>query len=453
MKRVLSLVFLLAIATSPVAAQQSRADLIDAALASSDDVARYNLLIRALDPDLGPPDSLWAVGAYSVAFGLSQAGRDDDAAHWLRWAARDGASLGVGPADFPAYFPPPLVDAYARARAQVDAQGAPGDPLVTSDWDWPATFSGTDDGSLEVRVTGVGAGAVIEVEGVGNLTEGQSISLPAGTYRILVSGDGVEPLAVRREVLPGVSRTLNVAATAVLFPGAQANAERSLVRLRRGGGGAQVCTSGVATGNGGLVLAPLSLVDAVDLEVLAPDGRIFTSFDVPARDEGLGVGVIRFGDVGLTPLGLGGDGSADATWALFHDGCGPVRLARVELGAESNGERSVSGVGVGAAGGPILDQQGRLIALGLGATAVVAAELEDLVERALDAPPFVIAPGAAAVRVSDESGGGGGGFPVKWVAAGAAVVAVAALLAGGGGGGVDDPQPGKTGIIIIFPAG
>lgn len=454
MKRVSSLVFLFALAAWPAAAQQSRSELIDAALASSDDAARYDLLIRALDPDLGPPDSLWAVGAYSVAFALSQAGQDDAAAHWLRWSARDGGALGLSPADFPAYFPPPLVDAYSRARAQVEAQAAPGDPLVTSDWNWPGTFSAAADGSLEVRVTGVGAGAEIEVEGVGELPVGQSISLPAGTYRILVSGDGVEPLAVRREVLPGVSRVLNVAATAILFPGAQANAERSLVRLRRGGGGAQICSSGVAAGNGGLVLAPLSLVDAVDLEVLAPDGRIFTAFDVPARDEGLGVGVLRFGDVGLTPLASTDDASAEATWALFHDGCGPVRLERVALGDESDGTRSVDGAPAGAAGGPILDQQGRLIALGLGTTSVVAAELDDLVERALDAPPFVIAPtGPAAARVAEESAGGGGGFPVKWVAAGAAVVAVAALLAGGGGGGGDDPEPSKTGIIITFPGG
>jgi hypothetical protein len=452
-KRVLSLVFFLAIAVSPAAAQQSRSALIDAALASSDEAARYDLLIRALDPDLGPPDSLWAVGAYSVAFALAQAGRDDDAAHWLRWAARDGGALGLSPADFPAYFPPPLVDAYGRARAQVDAQAVPGDASVTSDWDWPSTFSGTDDGSLEVRVVGAGSGAAVEVEGVGTLTDGQSISLPAGTYRILVSGEGVEPLAVRREVLPGVSRVLNVAATAILFPGAQANAERSLVRLRRGGGGAQICSSGVAAGNGGLVLAPLSLVDAVDLEVIAPDGRIFTRFDVPARDENLGVGVLRFGDVGLTPLGVNQDAPGDATWALFHDGCGPVSLARVDLGAESNGERSVGGVTASAAGGAILDQQGRLIALGLGATAVVAAELDDLLDEALDAAPFVIAPtGPAAARASEDSGGGGGGFPLKWVAAGVAVVGVAALLAGGGGGGGED-DPGKTGIIIIFPAG
>ncbi len=447
MKRALLVVFLLALSGAPSAAQQTRSDLIDTALATSDQGARFDLLVRALDPDLGPPDSLWAVGAFSVAFGLSQSGQDEEASHWLRWAAREGAELGLGPADFPAYFPPPLVDAYSRARAQVDAQAVAADGLVSSEWDWPDTFSGDADGSLEVRFVGVGDDAEAEVEGVGTLTAGQSVSLPAGTYRVLVSGDGVESLAVRREVLPGVTRVLTVAATAVLFPGAQAQAERSLVRLRQGSGGAQICSNGVAAGNGSLVVAPLTLLDQVGLEVVASDGRIFTTFDVPARSDDLGVGVLRLGDVGLTPLARSEDETAALTWALFHNGCGPVQLARVQLGEEDDGRRAVEGTPATAAGGPILDQQGRLIALGLGATSVVADELDDLLERALDAPPLIATPTGAARRSESQ---GGGGFPIKWVAAGAAVVAVAAVLAGGGGGGGDDDA---TGIIFSWPGG
>lgn len=449
MKRALYLLFFLALTGAPVSAQDDRADLIDTALATADQGARYDLLLQALDPDLGPPDSLWAVGAFSIAFGLSQNGQDEEAANWLRWAARDGASLGLGPADFPAYFPPPLAEAFSRARAQVEAQAVAADGLVETDWNWPDTFAGDADGSLEVRFVGVGDDVVAEVEGVGTLTAGQSVSLPAGTYRVLVSGDGVESLAVRREVLPGVSRVLTVSATAILFPGAQAQAERSLVRLRQGGGGAQICSNGIAAGNGGLVVAPLTLLDQVGLEVVAPDGRIFTRFDVPARDDDLGVGVLRLGDVGLAPLARSDNEASSLTWALFHDGCGPVQLARVQLGEEDDGRRSVDGSPATAAGGPILDQQGRLIALGLGATSVVADELDDLIERALDAPPLIATPtGADPARRTENQGGGG--FPIKWVAAGAAVAAVAAVLVGGGGGGEDDD---KTGIIFSWPAG
>ena len=86
--------FLIALAT-PASGQQSRAELVDAALSSADAGQRLDLLVRALDPALGAPDSTWAIGAFSIAFGLTQSGEEDEAAHWLRWAVREGAGLGL----------------------------------------------------------------------------------------------------------------------------------------------------------------------------------------------------------------------------------------------------------------------------------------------------------------------------------------------------------------------
>ena len=388
MRRILGGIALaLMVFAAPLAGQETRGSLLDAALASSDPGARLDLLVQALNPALGAPDSAWAVGAFSMAFRLTEAGREEEAGHWLRWAAREGASVGLTPEDFPGLFPPPLVSAYNRARAQVEAQASPTDDVVTSSWSWPGAYAAGADGALVVRVEGAGAGFETDIEGSGTVADGQTVAMAAGTVRILVSGDGVEPVSVRREVLPGVTRTLTVAATPVLFPGAQARAEGSLVRLRRDAGGGQICSSGVvAAGSDGLVVAPLSALEGSGVELVAPDGRVFTSIEVPVRDSDQGVGVARLGSVGLSALETA-EAAEGPTWALFHDGCGTARTEQVALGAAAgDGLVGLDGAPASSSGGAVLDQQGRLLALGLGTTAVTAARIADLVEQARNRP-------------------------------------------------------------------
>jgi hypothetical protein len=324
---------------------------------------------------------------------------------------------------------------------------------VTSEWAWPTSYATGAEGTVVVRVEGV-SGVEPEIEGVGAVSEGASVPLEAGTYRLILAGAGVSPVSVRREVLPGVVRTLTIAATAELLPGAQARAESSLVRLRRDAGGAEVCTSGIlATGNDGLVVLPLSALDGTGVELIAPDGRLFSSLEVPVRDPDLGVGVARLGAVGLTAFEPAEEEDGPS-WVLFHDGCGPVGTARVTWGEpDDDGVGSLQGSPGSALGGAVIDQQGRLLALGMGTSAISAERIAELVERARRTAPIVAGVGGIQPEAQDS----GGGFPVKWVLAGAAAAGVAAALLAGGGGGDDDGGGGggggRTGIVINWPGG
>lgn len=425
--------------------QQSRADLVDTALDTADDDIRVGLLIRALDPQLGPPDSLWAVGAFSIAFRLSETGREEQARTWLRWAAREGAGLDLSPRDFPALFPPPLAQAWDQAVAAVSTDSD--EVRVSTEYAWPSAFVPGSPGVLIVRAEGAPPGTVAEIEGVGSVALGVRRALEPGTYEVTLTRPDGSSTGFRREVLPGIDRTLTVQLGEELPPEARATAAASLLRLRRGSGSGAVCTSGVAVGERGWFVAPLGPLDGEGFEAVTPDGRVVTGLDLSLRDPELGIGVGRLRGGSLPPLGTsaGTDGPA---WALYYDGCGPLQAVSTTLGA-GGGPRISSSAPAASAGGAVIDDTGSLIALSLGATALRAADVERAVERARRA---VL---AARTGDEDEAGAqeGGGGFPVVWVAAGAAAVGVAALLLSGGGGGDDDDGPQRTGIVITWPGG
>ena len=61
-------------------AQQDRQGLIQRARAEFDDSANVRLLMGALAPDLGAPDSLWTVAGYDLAAALIRMERPSDAA-------------------------------------------------------------------------------------------------------------------------------------------------------------------------------------------------------------------------------------------------------------------------------------------------------------------------------------------------------------------------------------
>lgn len=429
---------LLLLSAAGLSAQQSRADLIDAALESADDDIRVGLLIRALDPQLGAPDSLWAVGAFSIAYRLSETGRENQARTWLRWAAREGAGLGLSPRDFPALFPPSLARAWDQV-AEVDTDT--GDVRVTTDYEWPSAFIPGSPGVLIIEAEGAEPGTVAEIEGVGTIPLGVRRALEPGTYELVVTGPDGTATRVRREVLAGIDRTVSFQFGDQLGADARARAEASLLRLRRGSGANAVCSNGVVVGEPGWFVAPLGFLDDGGIEAVTPDGTVLTDIDVMLRDADLGIGVGRLADSGAA-VATTAEGGDAPTWALFHDGCGPVRVVSAALG-EGGGARVPVSSPPASAGGPVVDAEGAMVALGLGATALRASDVEQAVERARRA---VMA--AAGRDEGDQPPQEGGGFPLKWVAGGVAAAGIAAALLLGGGGG-DDP----TGVVVSWPGG
>lgn len=442
MIRIFGLAALLVLMLAPPArAQQTRADLVDTALDTADDDIRVGLLIRALDPELGPPDSLWAVGAFSIAFRLSETGRDEQARTWLRWAAREGAGLGLSPRDFPGRFPPPLVQAWDAAVAAVE--GDTDEVRVATDYVWPSAFVPGSPGVLIIEAEGAEPGTVAEIEGVGTVALGVRRALEPGTYAVVVTRPDGSTSTVRREVLPGIDRTLTVQFGELLPPPARARAEASLLRLRRGSGVDAVCSNALVVAERGWFVAPLGSLDPGGFEAVTSDGRVLTGLTVALRDPDLGIGVGRLGtdDVpALAPTGR----DEGPNWMLFHEGCGPTRLVSASLDGGDGARVPVDASGA-PAGGALVDRSGTLVALGLGATALRADDVARAIRRARDG---VLVAGGERDRDGTPRQEGGG-FPVKWVAAGAAVVGVAALLLAGGGGGEDE----RTGIVITWPGG
>jgi len=166
------------------------------------DFAEYGaaraFLAAGLNPAAGPRDPLWVASVHRLAHILIEQKKDSVAAVWLRWALRVQARLVVDTVN----FPPPVQDAFARARAFV-ADGSPGDTLTETTWDWIHGRGETPSG-LRIERSGVPLSGF--VEGIGPLLAGATQPLAPGSYTIVVSApDYFFRTRVTREVLPGIT--------------------------------------------------------------------------------------------------------------------------------------------------------------------------------------------------------------------------------------------------------
>jgi len=160
--------------------------------------AAQAFLRAGLNPGAGPRDTLWVASVHRLAHILIEEGKDSVAAVWLRWALRVQARLVVDTVN----FPPPVEDAFARARAFV-ADGTPGDTLAETTWDW-VHGRGEPPSGLRIERSGVPLSGF--VEGIGSLPAGATQPLAPGSYTIVVSApDYFFRTRVTREVLPGIT--------------------------------------------------------------------------------------------------------------------------------------------------------------------------------------------------------------------------------------------------------
>lgn len=184
------------------AAAQDRATLVADGEFSADQEAAQ-LFGRALDLDLGAPDSLWAQALVSLAATLRRNLNDPEGANlWLRWGAR------LHPAVLE--FDNPSWDEDARGALQrilVEQEGAPEDSLIRWTFDWSGVQL-AGNGTLRLNRQDVAPGVTVEVGTAGQLAN--QMAMAPGSYEIRVrSGDAV--LArYEQEVLPGVTTTLNL---------------------------------------------------------------------------------------------------------------------------------------------------------------------------------------------------------------------------------------------------
>jgi hypothetical protein len=186
-----------------VAAQSGREALIQGTQAY--DLADFDraimLLSQGLDPAASPRDSLWEVGVQKLAHALLERDQASLAETWLRWALRLEPQMVPDSVN----FPPSIWLAFDRAKSLLP-DTSPDTATVRRSWNWGAGSAATSGGWLLVRSSGPMITASIENGDL--LSTGAPRSLEPGSYSILVTAVGYEPVRVTVEVLPGVSTQL-----------------------------------------------------------------------------------------------------------------------------------------------------------------------------------------------------------------------------------------------------
>lgn len=416
------------LAASPLAAQENREQLIAAARAESDFGVALDIYLAAAEP-VGI-DSLWAVSVYEISQILRDV--DDVAASdtWLRWAARHGAAWPIDPD----WFAPSLVTAFAQAAAAVAAETGGiedtlGEDAAVTSWEWPADFQVGTPGTLVVESMDPGVALTVSV-GAATADADAPVTLATGTYEILVTAAGHDEARVRREVLPGVSTRVAVELAPVLTDLTAESVGSRVLQLRYLANGQLQCSNAVPLANG-LALGSLSAIaSAARLDVVSPN-RLFEDVEIIESDASTDLAVLRL-DGDPSPQDIATSVLLPSyAWSVFRTGCdGPLGSQRVRR--PQAGVAAVPGLPGGAIGSPVVDAEGRVVAMVVGDGRLASVEsAEALVQTAIG-------------RSRD------GGFPFVWVTVGVAAAAGAAVYFLKGKS--PTPQPNTGGIIIVIPS-
>lgn len=372
--------------SKPVAltAQDTRQDFVTRAVAEPDPTRQRELLQAALDPALGPGDSIFGVAAQYLAQNFLQAGQDSLASVWLKWAIR--YSPGMQPDTL--QFPQSVVSAYRAAQEVVSQQGAAAQtPRV--DFAWPTLTVGEGPGSLRVSRSAAAVTPQILVRGVGLLNLDERVTLGAGTYTVEGSAAGYLSQTATVEILPGVTTIVafNLAARgdSVISGEMELNALDKLVRITAFRLGQPACGTGFIAGADGLVLTTYRTIrGAENLQVEGSDG-VAEDVRVAAYDASSNVAVVTvpFGRPDSLPLA---EETADRSyvWALTHPDCGTAGSTRTRLLSTAGPTLRLEGAVVGGEqGGPLIDNSGSVVGLGTGsATALRVATARAILDQA-----------------------------------------------------------------------
>jgi hypothetical protein len=351
------------------------------------------LLQAGIDPNAGPPDSLWAVGVQLFAQILLEEGEDDLAAVWLRWSLRADPEMPVDSVT----FLPELVRAYRAARYYVDASGGSGRQAET-EWRWAPRGVTRGSGTLTVDLSEVAAPVRLTLSGAGTLTPGSPVELEPGSYEIGAEADGYDPVNVTTEVLPGVTTrlTLTLAAELIalgdsaLAPSVATATLNGLARLTAYRFGTEPsCVSGFVADREGLVVTTYRAIRGADsVSVNLPLSGAAGEVRVAAYDVGANVAVLRLPQVPEPPLNLSSRPSeGDYVWGFGFRECRSAVATSTRIAAWRSPPRGVLSLGrpVSEAdqGGPVIDAAGRVIGLATaGQAAVSAAQIEAALEEA-----------------------------------------------------------------------
>ncbi len=435
-------VILLGAATS-LAAQNTRQGLISQARSEFSDSARIRLLLSAMDPKLGSPDSLWAVAGYELAGVLTSSDRQALASTWLRWIVRHGAAWPMDRRQ----FTPAMVQAFDQAVAATRATP----DTVPTRWEWPARFDAAAPGTVRAVSADPSLTLALTAEGRAEAAA-ETLRLPAGTYAMRIAADGYESMQLTREVLPGVTTILEVNPVPLLPDAVLAEAAARVLRITLTVENQQVCTNGLLAAADGMALTSLGMVQgATRLQVATAGGaQTFRDIRIAATDPARDLAALRLPAQRQPAMSAAAQvSSGEYAWSVHFDGCGALTSARTRLtdwpAAPTAPVALALPLPAAAMGAPLIDRGGRLIGLVTRPDSVVPAALtRNVLEQGrtscADCNPAQQPPAQARPKRH---------FPFVWAGLGAGAVGVTVALLSGGGGHSAPPTTG--GIIVTFP--
>jgi hypothetical protein len=372
-------------ASTTSATAQSRAELLRTASAAYDDFApqrAIDLLKAAVNPALGPTDTAWVRGVQLLTQILVERGNQDLAKTWARWAVRVAPEMTIDTVNFVAG----AVAAMREARAFTSAR-TPGDVVTRTSWRWPLRGSSERNGRVVVEPAAMPVPVNVRVVGGGLVPAGVGLSLPPGSYEIEAAASGYLPARLTREVLPGVTTVLAFSLTSaavasdVLAESVRQHTFRNVAALsvRRFGIG-PACAAGAFMTRDGLLLTSYQAIRGAEgASAVAPGANIdgqrirVAAYDVVADLAVLQLPGARTDSV--SPASFIADGQS--AWALRFADCrtpSDIRARVTQWTDRPRGPLQLSDQPTGAASGsPLVDVDGRLTGVWLGATGAVPA--------------------------------------------------------------------------------
>lgn len=355
-------------------AQGGRAALLDSArvLANAPNArSAIPVLQRALDPTLGPQDSVWASSVQLLVRLLLREGAGDGAQNWLRWAIRQAPNAFASTTGNA-----PEVDAALQtARAFVSSSA----PDLRSSIRFRWSGSSAEDAFGELRLEGTSDDPARQtnavVNGVGRLDPARPRRLSPGSYRIAARGTdraGADFSAdFTVEVLPGVRTVVTISrepASAILAASTQGKILAQVARIDVARGAESACAVGFFAGSSGLLLTSYRAIrGATTISLQLQDERIpAESVRIAAYDVNTDLAVLTTGASRGDSLPLSGPvASGLSLRAARFPGCGTSpALASVTVTSSSKDSILVSeGLAATDAGAVLVTDAGTVAGL------------------------------------------------------------------------------------------
>jgi hypothetical protein len=370
-------------------AQQSRPELLRAAVLAADDFAAeraLDLVKAAVNPALGPLDSTWVRSVHLLTQLLVEANSPDQARTWARWATRTLPGMRIDSVNFTAA----VANALREAQAFSSARSA-GDAVTQVSWRWVARGSRETNGRILLGQSRMPVAVSVRVVG-GSFITAAGTSVAPGSYEIEAGAPGYLPARLTREVLPGVTTVLTFELTSaavaadVVAENVRSRAFQNVAPMTvRRFTAAPSCAAATYVSRDGLLITSYLAIRGADSITLA---GVTQPVRIAAHDVAGDLAVLHIGGTRTDSVAVAANiADGQSAWAVRLADCRTATEARVRVtqwNSRPTGRLQLSDIPAAATVGSMLfDVAGRLTAVwSSGNTAIAAPQIAALIATA-----------------------------------------------------------------------